>query len=38
MQQWYSLSDPGMVEALIEVPSMHRFAAIDLNRTSASTI
>ena len=30
MQQWYSLSEPGMEEALIEVPTMHRFAGIDL--------
>ena len=30
MQQWYILSDPGMEEALIEVPTMHRFAGIDL--------
>ncbi len=27
MQQWYSLSDPAM-EALIEVPTMHRFPEI----------
>ena len=32
MQQWYSLSDPGMEEALIEVPTMRRFAGIDLIR------
>jgi IS5 family transposase len=30
LQQWYSLSDPAMEEALIEVPTMHRFAGIDL--------
>ena len=30
MQQWYSLSDPDMEEALIEVPTMGRFAGIDL--------
>ena len=30
MQQWYSLSDPGMEEALIELPIMRRFAGIDL--------
>ncbi len=30
MQQWYSLSDPGMEEALIEVLTMRRFAGIDL--------
>ena len=30
LQQWYSLSDPAMEEALIEVPTMHRFAGIEL--------
>lgn len=30
LQQWYSLSDPSMEEALIEVPAMGRFAGIDL--------
>jgi IS5 family transposase len=30
MQQWYSLSDPGLKEALIEVPTMRRFAGIDM--------
>ena len=30
MQQWYDLSDPGMEDALIEVPSMRRFAGIDM--------
>lgn len=30
MQQCYSLSDPGMEEALIEAPTMRRFAGIDL--------
>ena len=30
LQQWYSLSDPAMEEALIEVPSMRRFAGIEL--------
>ena len=30
MQQWYSLSDPAMEDALIEVPTMRRFAEIDL--------
>jgi IS5 family transposase len=29
-QQWYSLSDPAMEEALVEVPTMRRFAGIDL--------
>lgn len=29
LQQWYDLSDPGMEDALIEVPPMHRFAGID---------
>jgi IS5 family transposase len=28
LQQWYSLSDPAMEEALIEVPTMRRFAGI----------
>jgi len=32
LRQWYSLSDPAMEEALIEVPTMYRFAGIDLNR------
>ena len=30
LQQWSSLSDPAMEEALIEVPTMRRFAGIDL--------
>jgi IS5 family transposase len=30
LQQWYSLSDPAMEEALIEVPIMRRFAGIEL--------
>ena len=30
LQQWYSLSDQAMEEALIEVPSMRRFAGIEL--------
>ena len=30
MQQWYDLSDPAMEDALIEVPTMRRFAGIDL--------
>ena len=30
MQQWYSLSDPAIEDALIEVPTMRRFAGIDL--------
>ena len=29
MQQWYSLSDPAKEDALIEVPTMRRFAGID---------
>jgi IS5 family transposase len=28
--QWYSLSDPAMEEALIETPTMRRFAGIEL--------
>jgi hypothetical protein len=30
LQHWYSLSDPAMEEALIKVPSMRRFAGIEL--------
>jgi len=30
LQQWYSLSDPAMEDALIEVPTMRRFAGIEL--------
>ena len=30
MQQWYDLSDPAMEDPLIEVPTMRRFAGIDL--------
>ena len=30
LQQWYLLSDPAMEEALIEVPTMRRFAGIEL--------
>ena len=30
LQQWYSLSDPAMEEALIEVPTLRRFAGIEL--------
>jgi hypothetical protein len=30
LQQWYSLSDPAMEEALIEVPTMRRFGGIEL--------
>ncbi|WP_156818410.1 IS5 family transposase [Cyanobium gracile] len=30
MQQWYSLSDPSMENALIEMPTMRRFAGIDM--------
>jgi len=30
LQQWYSLGDPAMEEALTEVPTMRRFAGIDL--------
>jgi IS5 family transposase len=29
-QQWYSLSDPAMEEALVEVPTMRRFTGIEL--------
>jgi len=30
LQRWNSLSDPAMEEALIEVPTMRRFAGIEL--------
>jgi IS5 family transposase len=30
VQQWYSLSDPAMEDALIELPTMRRFAGIDM--------
>ena len=30
LQQWYSLSDPAMEEALIKTPTMRRFAGIEL--------
>jgi IS5 family transposase len=29
-QQWYSLSEPAMEEALIEVPTMRRVTGIDM--------
>jgi transposase, IS5 family len=29
LQQWYDLSDPAMEDALIEVPTMRRFAGIE---------
>ena len=30
LQQWYSLRDPAMDEALIELPTMRRFTGIEL--------
>ena len=30
LQQWYSLSEPAMGEALIELPIMRRLAGIEL--------
>ena len=30
LQQWYSLSDPAMELALIEIPTIRRFAGIEL--------
>jgi IS5 family transposase len=30
LQQWYELSDPAMEDTLIEVPTMRRFAGIEL--------
>jgi IS5 family transposase len=32
MQHWYALSDPAMEDALIEVPTMRRFAGITSGR------
>jgi IS5 family transposase len=32
MQQWFSLSDPAMEDALYDIESMRRFAGIDLSR------
>lgn len=32
MQLWFNLSDPAMEDALYDVQSMGRFAAIDLNQ------
>jgi IS5 family transposase len=31
LQQWYDLSDPAMEDALIEMPTMRRFAGIDMH-------
>jgi IS5 family transposase len=31
MQQWYTLSDPAMEDALYEIESMRRFAGLELN-------
>jgi IS5 family transposase len=30
LQQWFDLSDPAMEDALIEVPTLRRFAGIDM--------
>jgi IS5 family transposase len=30
MQQWISLSDPAMEDALIDLPDLRRFAGIDM--------
>lgn len=38
MQQWYSLSDPGLKEALNEVPTMRRFAGVDMISERSQTI
>lgn len=35
MQHWFNLSDPGMEEALYDIPSMREFAGIDLGREAA---
>ncbi|MBK0414510.1 transposase [Chromobacterium haemolyticum] len=37
LQQWYSLSDPAMEEALYEIASMRRVAGIDLDRVPDET-
>ena len=35
MQHWFNLSDPGIEEALYDIPSMRDFAGIDLGREAA---
>jgi transposase, IS5 family len=35
LQQWFSLSDPGMEEALYESPVLRRFAGVDLGAAAA---
>lgn len=35
LQQWYSLSDPGMEEAFYESPVLRRFAGVDLGVAAA---
>ena len=35
MQHWFNLSDPGMEEALYDIPAMRDFAGIDLGREAA---
>lgn len=32
LQQWYAYSDPGMEEALYEIPLLRQFVGIDLGR------
>jgi IS5 family transposase len=35
LQQWFSLSDPGMEEAFYESPVLRRFAGVDLGMAAA---
>ena len=35
LQQWFSLSDPGMEEAFYESPALRRFAGVDLGVAAA---
>lgn len=37
LQQWYSLPNPAMEEALYEIASIRRFAGIDLDRVPDET-
>jgi IS5 family transposase len=36
LQQWYAYSDPGMEEALYEIPLLRRFVGINLGRPSST--
>src|SRR5271168_4963063 len=35
LQQWFSLSDPGMEEAFYDSPALQRFAGVDLGVAAA---